>query len=253
MKKMKYQILKKKALPSILLTLTLVSSIYALKKSNDFNDLSNKFEKSSEQKKELQQKLDKTTANYEKLYNKNKKLSRRVISEINKIITLKDSVNELDLDLRKDKKALTRKATLTKNLTNKINDLALEVNKAKLLKASNINVLTMRKKNNGKFTKTTNTKKIDAFKINFQIHKNEVADSGKKRIHIQVIDPDNKVILSENTNNEYSDEISVDYQNEGLDIISLINVNRDNIKLGKYKVNAYVDGDNISKTFFDVN
>lgn len=252
---MKYQILKKKALPSILLTLTLVSSIYAFKKSNDLNTANSKLEESIEQKKELQKKLDKTTTNYEKLYNKNKKLSRRVISEINKIISLKDSVNELDLDLKKDKKALTKKANLTKSLTNKINNLALEVNKAKLLKASNINVLTMRKKNNGKFTKTTNTKKIDAFKINFQIHKNEVADSGKKRIHIQVIDPDNKVILSEttNTNDKYSDEISVNYQNEGLDIISLINVDRDNIKLGKYKVNAYVDGDTISKTFFDLN
>ena len=93
-------------------------------------------------KKELQQKLDKTKAKQRKLAIKNKKLSKRIISEINKIISLKDSVDELDNNLQKDKNALTKKTYLTKKLSNKISYLATKIDKAKSLKTNITEVAT---------------------------------------------------------------------------------------------------------------
>lgn len=248
---------KKKFLPILLVTATVFSLLYASKKNNAYNAINSKLKQSIEEKQALQEKLDKTTANFKKTTAKNKKLSRRVISEINKIITLKDSVNDLDDNLRKDKKAFNnerrKKTSLTKKLSNKITDLANTVNKAKLLKASAIEVFNMKKRNNGKFIKTTNTNKIDAFKVNFQVLKNEIATPGKKRISLQILDPANKLVISKNSAaNKYSDELTIDYNNESLDVISLIEVERKKIKLGEYKIKAFIEGRSISEKTFSL-
>ena len=256
---MSIQIFKKKIFPVLLLTLAVFSSLYAFKKSNDYSSIDNKFKESIEEKKELQQKLDKATTNLQKLVIKNKKLSRRVISEINKIINLKGSVDELDNDLRKDKNALTKKTYLTKQLSNKINYLATKIDKAKLLKTNTIEVTTMKKRNNGKFTKTSNRNKIDAFKVNFQVLKNEITTPEKKRISLQILDPDNNVVISKiasllknNTVNKYSDELTIDYNNESLDIVSLIEIERKSVKAGKYKIIVFIEGLLTTKKIFSL-
>lgn len=255
--KMSTQLLKKKIFPALLIVATIFSALYGLKKNNDYSTIKSKLKESVEQKEELQQKLDKTKAKQQKLAIKNKKLSKRIISEINKIISLKDSVNELDNDLQKDKYALTEKTYLTKKLSNKVNYLATKIDKAKSLKTNISEVATMKKRSNGKFTKTSNKNKVDAFKISFQVLENEIASSEKKRISIQVLDPENNIIKAKilssskkNIANKYSDELIIDYNNELLDVVSLIEVERENIKTGKYNIIIFIEGVSSTKKTF---
>ena len=242
---MSSQIFKKKILFVLLFIATIFSFLYAFNKNYDYKVVSSKLKNSIEEKKELQEKLEKTTASYKKLSVKNKKLSKRVISEINKIINLKDSVNELDSDLKKDKKTLTKKIDLTRKLSSKINDLATKIDKAKLLKLNIVEVLTMKKRNNGKFTKTTSKNKVDAFKISFHLLKNEIATPGKKRVSIQVLDSKNNIVTVKNTGNtvnKHNGKLIVDYKNDLLDVVSFVEVNRKNIEPGTHKVIVSVEG-----------
>lgn len=91
---MNLSINKKKVLTPVLLILVVFLISFTYKKNNDYNTLKQMF---VEDKKELQQELDQMSTNYKELSVKNKKLSRRIIREINKIIYLKDSVNKLDV------------------------------------------------------------------------------------------------------------------------------------------------------------
>lgn len=232
-------IYKKKILFVVLFILTVFSFIYAFNKSYDYKVVSSKLKKSVEEKNELQLELNEKIVSYEKLAAKNKKLSKRVISEINKIIDLKDSVDDLDDDLKKDKNALTKKITLTKRLSKKVNYLASKINKAKLLKVNISEISMMKKRNNGKFTKTTNKNKVDAFKVSFSVLENEMATPGKKRVSIKILDSQNNVVVAKKGT---KNNLIVDYKNESLGITSYIEVDRKNVKPGGYKVIVSVEG-----------
>jgi hypothetical protein len=232
-------IFKKKLLLVVLFLATIFSFIYAFNKSYDYKVVSFKLKKSVEEKNELQLELDEKIASYKKLAVKNKKLSKRVISEINKIIDLKDSVDDLDDDLKKDKNALTKKITLTKRLSKKVNYLASKIDKAKLLKVNISEILTMKKRNSGKFTKTTNKNKVDAFKVSFYVLENEMAISGKKRISVKILDSQNNVVVAKN---EAKNNLIVDYKNESLGVTLYFEVDRKNVKPGGYKVIVSIEG-----------
>ncbi|WP_028890132.1 hypothetical protein [Tenacibaculum ovolyticum] len=232
-------IFKKKLLLVLLFIATVFSFIYAFNKSYDYKVVSSKLKKSVEEKNELQLELDEKIASYKKLAVRNKKLSKRVISEINKIIDLKDSVDDLDNDLKKDKNALTKKITLTKRLSKKVNFLASKIDKAKLLKVNISEILTMKKRNSGKFTKTTNKNKVDAFKVSFSVLENEMAAPGKKRVSIKILDSQNNIVVAKNGT---KNNLIVDYKNELLGVTSYIEVDRENVKPGGYKVIVSIEG-----------
>ncbi|PKH49235.1 hypothetical protein CXF68_00375 [Tenacibaculum sp. Bg11-29] len=232
-------IFKKKILLVLLFVATVFSFIYAFNKSYDYKVVSSKLKKSVEEKNELQLELDEKIASYKKLAVKNKKLSKRVISEINKIIDLKDSVDDLDNDLKKDKNALTQKITLTKKLYNKVNYLASKIDKARLLKVNISEILTVKKRNSGKFTKTTNKNKVDAFKVSFYVLENEMATPGKKRVSIKILDSQNNVVV---TKSGAKNNLIVDYKNESLSVTSYVEFDRENVKAGRYKVIISIEG-----------
>ena len=86
---------KKNRIKYILFTLIICTLFFAFSKNNDYNSLKNVLIKDKE---DLQIELNTIVEDYKKLNVKNKKLSKRVIREINKIITLKKSVNKLEAD-----------------------------------------------------------------------------------------------------------------------------------------------------------
>lgn len=115
----------------------------------------------------------------------------------------------------------------------------LKVNKAK--------ILAMRERNSGKLVETSRARNTDAFRINFTIAKNEISEQGERQVYIQIINSKGITVASkgEITFNElqvnYSDQTIVNYLNEALDVISLVEVNRDIIEKGLHTVNIYID------------
>jgi hypothetical protein len=132
---------------------------------------------------------------------------------------------------------------LVQNLT-----LAKKVAIGSELKISTAKVLAMKERNNGKLVETTRANNTDALRINLTIVKNEIAEPGDRQVYIQIADaqgktlsPKGEFMLYDNTQISYSDLSIVNYMNEAIDLISLVEVNRDLMKAGVYTVNIYIE------------
>lgn len=141
-------------------------------------------------------------------------------------------------------KQIAKNDTLTvQNLT-----LAQKVKIGSELKIGSAKVLAMKERSSGKLVETTRANNTDALRINLTIIKNDIAEKGDRQVYIQIADAQGKTMspkgeftLSNNTQVSYSDLSMVNYMNEAIDLISLIEVNRDLMKAGTYTVNIYIE------------
>ena len=182
------------------------------------------------------------------------RLRRRIaqLEETNrKLFRLNDSLTgknreltrDLDLATIKIEEETARADTLTmENL-----DLSAKVEIGQMLKIKDAQVLAMRQKNNGKYVETKRSKYTDAFRVNFIIDANAIAEKGEKSVYVQLVDAAGNVVVSQGEVQmpaslvAYSDKTTVDYANQEVDIISLVEVNRDNISKGVYTANVYIE------------
>lgn len=138
---------------------------------------------------------------------------------------------------------------LAKNDTLTLQNLNLSEKVAigSVLKVNKAKILAMRERNNGKLVETSRARNTDAFRINFTIAKNEISEQGERQVYIQILNSKGNTVASkgEITFNEvqvnYSDQTIVNYLNKAVDVISLVEVNRDSIQKGLYTVNIYID------------
>lgn len=141
-------------------------------------------------------------------------------------------------------KQIAKNDTLTvQNLT-----LAQKVAIGSELKIGAAKVLAMKERSSGKLVETTRANNTDALRINLTIIKNDIAEKGDRQVYIQIVDAQGKTMsskgeftLSNNTQVSYSDLSMVNYMNEAIDLISLVEVNRDLMKAGVYTVNIYIE------------
>lgn len=120
---------------------------------------------------------------------------------------------------------------------------------AGIIKTGKVNAIAMKERSSGKLTSTSRSSRADAFKVNFKLLKNDVATKGEKTIYLQVVDQNKNIIALKGTtilkNGEkigYSHELTADYQQENVNILSLILVNRDDVNKGIYTISVFVDG-----------
>jgi len=157
-------------------------------------------------------------------------------------------VNEL-LTINLDSANVKISKQLAKNDTLSLQNLQLSEKVAigSVLKVSSAKILAMRERKNGKLVETSRARNTDAFRINFTIAKNEIAGKGERQVYIQIIDAKGLTVAGkgELTFNDvqinYSDQTIVNYLNDAVDIISLVEVDRGTIKRGVYTVNIYIE------------
>ena len=120
--------------------------------------------------------------------------------------------------------------------------------KGSVLRVHAIQVLSMRERSNGQLKQTTRARRTDAFRINFRVAQNDIADKGERIALIQILDSKGAVLAKKGTvtfddGNEvgYSDRNIVDYDNTNMDVISLIELDRKSMVKGSYTVNVYLD------------
>lgn len=123
-----------------------------------------------------------------------------------------------------------------------------------VLKVSSAKILAMRERTNGKLVETSRARNTDAFRINFTVDKNEISEQGERQVYIQIVNSKGLTLASKgeltvnDTQINYSDQTIVNYLNEAVDIISLVEVNRDLIEKGLYTVNIYVENKFVGAT-----
>jgi len=239
------------------------------------------------EKSEIELNLDSMIVKYENAIGENTAMADELAIERDKIIALRDSVKNLKAvnyslisryrkqiekleasnkelfamneELNKKNQLLLKgldsanttistQRAINDTLTIKNVDLSEKVAIGSILKVNAVKVLSMREKSNGKLVETERSKNTDAFRINFTVANNAIAEQGEREVYIQVIDPKGNTIgnagelmLVDGTTVTYSDRTIIDYLNQDVSVISLIEVNRDALESGIYSVNIYVD------------
>ncbi len=165
-----------------------------------------------------------------------------------------DSLNSANLALVQENvianEILDQKETINEELTKKYKTLEAKVAVASKIDIGPLTVTAMKERSSGKLTSTSRSSRTDAFKINFDLLENEVTNSGKKSVYIQIVDEEKNVVnpkgnalLKDGRYITYSDSVMVNYNNERTSLVSFILVNRDDIVKGKYTVCAFVEGE----------
>jgi len=176
-----------------------------------------------------------------KLEETNKQLFQKneLLTRANRKLT--SNLDSVNVEISNQIKKFDTLSTINKGLTEKvIIGSVLKVNSAK--------ILAMRERSGGKLVETSRSRNADAFRVNFTIAQNEISEQGERQVYIQIVDLKGNTIakkgsfmLFDNTEANYSDKTTINYLNEPIDIISLVEVNRDNINEGVYTVNIFIE------------
>ncbi|MDO9276334.1 MAG: hypothetical protein Q7T92_12400 [Lutibacter sp.] len=201
---------------------------------------------------------DLKVVNYSMLRRYKGEISKLEISN-KKLFLLNESLTSsnqlLTTNLDSAKVVITRQIAKNDTLTSKNQTLAQKVAIGSELKVSTAKVMAMKERSNGKLVETSRANNTDALRVNLTIVKNEIAEQGDRQVYIQIVDakgttvaPKGQFMLYDNTQVSYSDLSIVNYLNEAIDLISLVEVNRDVMKTGLYTVNIYIDNKFVGAT-----
>lgn len=173
--------------------------------------------------------------------------NNRELFALNKTLTNKNILLTSNLDSARVH--ISRQNAVNDTLTMKNTTLAEKVAIGSILKVNDIKILGMREKSSGKLVETERARNTDAFRINFTIGKNEISQQGERPVYIQIVDVTTgntiagvgELTLIDGKNVAYSDTTTINYVNEAVDVVSLVEVDRDLIERGVYTVNIFTE------------
>lgn len=222
-----------------------------------YEDISEDYELVSaeldEAKKEIQSALDSL-----KILNGNlevvSKYKTQLLALKTKNSLLLETIDSLSIENKKlaNEKRLVYNSLQEKNRT--ISSLELEkdalnetITKASLITATNVATQAFRKASYNKKKPTDKAKRTDALDICITIAENPIADAGNKTIYIQVLTPENNVLSDQGavkfdeTTLIYSKKELVSYENDTIDICTIIEAsnNEKPLEKGLYFVNVF--------------
>ena len=188
-----------------------------------------------------------------RMYEKELKTIREVLKSY--VIQI-DSLNQANIALRTENIEVKQKLRQTEiekdELTVQKEELTQMVEKASVLSAKNIVITPLNKRSK----ENLRSDKVDKLRTCFTIRENAVMPPGNKTIYLRIARPDD-VILSSGVNLfEFQGEqivfsASREVQYENVDIeLCIFWTNDGQLIPGNYRVNIYVDGNDIGSTTF---
>lgn len=154
---------------------------------------------------------------------------------------------------------LAERTMFTDSLLVQNTELAGVVRDASALQTVGLVGMGVIERRSGKQIPTERASRSDKLKVCFTVAKNTLAEAGDKELYVQVIDPKNNV-LGSNDQIEFEDQVlnyslisRFNYENRNLNICEYIN-DRDDAKFekGRYKVNVFNDKALISSSEFEL-
>lgn len=168
--------------------------------------------------------------------------------------SLKDENTFLKVELTEKEKLSNQLAQTNQKLKNTKRSLEDKVAIASNLEIDDVIITPLKKRSNGKYTSTSRSRKVEAFKITFDILKNGVAKKGQRKIYIQILDtnknvisPDGHIALRNKQKIVYSAVFNADYNNQQMSLVNLVNVEKGHIKKGNYIISTYIEGELMSR------
>ncbi|UOK41572.1 MULTISPECIES: hypothetical protein [Flavobacterium] len=278
-----------KAIIVVLVLLLLGSLGYMYKMSTDNQTSENKM---MSEKEKLSEELQASIAKYDEAIAANTELSDELSAEREKLVQLKAELEKSQGDvaslrkfkdnyarlkremdnlmkendaLKKENTVLTTQRDSTQVVledTRKVRDtlvakndnLAKTVERGSKLSVLNLQTTAVKQRSSGKQIDTDKASRADVLKISFMIAENQIAKSGDKTYHIQVIDSKNNVLGDKKTESfgektlTYSFEKTVKYENKTVQVSQDLPVK--DIEGGIFYVNIFDKGELVSKTSF---
>jgi len=181
--------------------------------------------------------------------------------EMNVLLAQNDSLrvqNELlATSLDSTQVQLAERAVFTDSLLVQNTQLATAVEDAAALQTVGLKGFGVIEKNSGRQIPTERARRSDKIKVCFTVAKNTVALSGEKELYIQVIDPENNV-LGSNDQIQFEDQVlnyslisRFNYENRNLNVCEFVSKDDDEkFVSGRYIVNVFNDKSLISTSEF---
>lgn len=147
------------------------------------------------------------------------------------------------------------------NIVGKSLNNNVDSNIRSLIKSDYLNALNVNAKGVKIYSESYNLRepKIQQLRVCFTLQENQFVKAGNKTIFVQVVNPKNQIISSENTyveteNNiklQYSASVSTNYQRQDTDVCTYVDLEQKKTIKGKYKINIYHDFVKIGTTVFE--
>ncbi|MDH7912514.1 chromosome partitioning protein ParA [Winogradskyella sp. SYSU M77433] len=152
---------------------------------------------------------------------------------------------------------LAERTMFTDSLLVQNTELATVVKDASALQTVGLIGMGVIERSSGKQIPTERARRSDKIKICFTVAKNTIAESGDKELYVQVIDPKNN-ILGSNDQLQFDDQVlnyslisRFNYENRNLNICEYISAADDQkFEEGRYKINVFNDKELISTSEF---
>lgn len=201
--------------------------------------------------------LSKKDGDLSKARNMIKELNGKISDLLAEVQQLKEQNGELtaaNQQLTSDKETLAQqKSEVEQNLASTQAEKARVEDVGSTLHASNINISAFNLKNSGKEKETTTAKKVDVFRISFDLDENRLATSGNKDLYVCVTGPDgNPITIPGNSSSfktrddgqkVYTNKVSINYEQGKRTPVSF-DWKPENGKYltGEYKIQIYQNG-----------
>jgi len=174
-----------------------------------------------------------------------KKDNKELLAKVDSLTALNEA---LAADLVVAAEVIAVKTAENEELTLMAAGLAEKVALGSLLDVTSVSVEGVKSLSTGELKVTNRYKKVEAMKVSFSVAQNLIAEPGERAAYFVVKDANGNVIAPSGTIDvdgaevSYTDEMVVDFENEGVEAISLINVDKGVLSKGVYTVDLYFEG-----------
>lgn len=178
---------------------------------------------------------------------------------------MKDFVRQIDQLNTENKKLHSENSEIRKSYNDQVaktdtllsvkDSLTNQVKKAKVLKAENITIQTLNKRDNS----TSRARKLKKVKICFTIDDNVLAKKGDRYAYIRIAGPDGIILMSDESGMftyqgkeiAYSSKRHLTYEGSKTDVCVFWTANTEQSE-GKYDVDIFMDGNQIGEQYFSL-
>jgi len=176
---------------------------------------------------------------------------------------MKDFVKQIDKLNTENKRLNTENSVIRKNYNDQVaktdtllslkDSLSNQVKKAKVLKAENITIQTLNKRDRS----TKRARKLKKVKICFTIDDNVLAKKGSRYAYIRIAGPDGIILMSDDSGMfnyqgkeiAYSSKRHLTYEGDKTEVCIFWTANTEQLE-GKYDVDIFMDGNQIGEQYF---
>lgn len=137
-------------------------------------------------------------------------------------------------------------------------ELAKTVERAALIGITNLKGDAVIVRNSGKIVDTRRASRADKIRACYTLAPNAIAQKGDRMLYVQVINPDNNVIGAKGKMRfaagelTYSGTTNVFYENEALDVCTLVDATEDELIEGRYVVTVFDQARSLGSTTIEL-